>query len=243
MKAMILAAGEGTRLRPLTLETPKPLLPVGGVPLIAYILSWLGGHGISEVAINLCHHGDKIRLFIGNGERFGMKVKYSEEISPLGTAGGVKKVADFFNGTFVVVYGDNLTDFDLSAMIKFHKDKKAVATMAAFRPPDPSQVGMIEIDRDGRISKLIEKPKNTPSGISGLANAAVYVLEPKVLSYIEEGKVSDFAYDVFPRLIADGAPVYGYQLKSGDYFIDIGTVKNYQRVNEDVKAGKVKVSI
>jgi len=248
MKAMILAAGEGTRLRPLTLETPKPLLPVDGVPLIAYILTWLGGYGISEVVINLCHLGDKIKLYVGDGSQLRMKVIYSEEISALGTAGGVKKAGSFFDGTFIVVYGDNLTDFNLSSMIKFHRQKKAAATMVAFRPSDPSQVGMLDIDKDGRINRLIEKPKNTTAGISGrqsssLANGAVYILEPEVLNYIEEGKVSDFAYDVFPRLIADGAPVYGYPLKPDDYFIDIGSVKSYQRVNEDVKAGRVKVKI
>jgi mannose-1-phosphate guanylyltransferase / phosphomannomutase len=203
MKAMILAAGEGTRLRPLTLETPKPLLPVDGVPLIAYILTWLGGYGITDVAINLCHLGDKIKLFLGDGSHFRMRVTYSEETSPLGTAGGVKKIADFFDGPFIVVYGDNLTDFDLSSMIRFHQQKKAAATMALFKPSDPSQVGMIAMDKDGRISELIEKPKQTTAGIhglpsSGLANAAVYVLEPKVLSYIEEGKVSDFATMSFP---------------------------------------------
>jgi NDP-sugar pyrophosphorylase family protein len=245
MKAMILAAGEGTRLRPLTLDTPKPLLPIDGFPLIGYILIWLKKHGISEVAINLCHLGDKIKQFIGDGSQFQVKVTYSEETSPLGTAGGVKKVAGFFDGTFVVAYGDNLTDFDLSSMIRFHRQKKATATMALFRPPDPTQVGMIEMDEDKRISKLIEKPKNnavTPgTQSSGLANAAVYVFEPEVLSYIEEGQVTDFAYDVFPKLIADGVPVYGYPLKPDDYFIDIGSIKNYQRVNEDVKAGKVKL--
>jgi mannose-1-phosphate guanylyltransferase/phosphomannomutase len=245
MKAMILAAGEGTRMRPLTLETPKPLLPIDGFPLIGYILTWLNGHGISETAINICHLGDKIKRFIGDGSQFGMQVTYSEEISPLGTAGGVKKAASFFDGTFIVAYGDNLTDFDLSSMIRFHRQKKATATMALFKPQDPTQVGMIEMDKDRRISKLIEKPK-TNAGISvlqssGLANAAVYILEPQVLDYIDEGKVSDFAYDVFPRLIADGAPVYGYPLKPDDYFIDIGSIKNYQRVNEDVKSGKVKV--
>jgi mannose-1-phosphate guanylyltransferase/phosphomannomutase len=249
MRAMILAAGEGTRLRPLTLKTSKALLPVDGVPLIAYTLTWLGLHGISEVAINLCHLGDKIKLFVGNGSQFGMKVTYSEENSPLGTAGGVKKMANFFDGTFVVFYGDNLTDFNLSAMIRFHQRKEAAATIAAFKPLDPSQVGMIEMDKDGRIYNLVEKSQNATvgqisrvSGLqpSGLANAAVYILEPEVLSYIEDGKVSDFAYDVFPKLIDDGAQVYGYQLESDAYFIDIGTMKNYQRANEDVKAGKVK---
>jgi mannose-1-phosphate guanylyltransferase / phosphomannomutase len=245
MKAMILAAGEGTRLRPLTLETPKPLLTIDGYPLIGYIITWLRDHGVSEVAVNLCHLGGKIKSFIGDGSRFRVKVTYSEETSPLGTAGGVKKVASFFDGPFIVAYGDNLTDFDLSSMIRFHQQKKAAATMALFKPQDPTQVGMIDMDKDGRIKKLIEKPK-TGAGIpeidsSGLANAAVYIFEPEVLDYIEEGKVSDFAYDVFPRLIAAGIPVYGYPLKAEDYFIDIGSIKNYQRVNEDVKAGKVKV--
>jgi NDP-sugar pyrophosphorylase family protein len=248
MKAMILAAGEGTRLRPLTLDTPKPLLPVNGVPLVTYILKWLNKNGISDVVINLCHLGDKIKNYVGDGSKLGVKVIYSEEAKALGTAGGVKKAAKFFDDTFIVAYGDNLTDFNLSSMIKFHRQKKATVTMALFRPPGPSQVGMIEMGKDGRVIKLVEKPKNTFSMTTGsvsssLANAAVYVLEPGVLGYIEENKVSDFAYDVFPKLIADGAAVYGYPLKPGDYFIDIGSIKNYQRVNEDVKAGKVKVKV
>jgi NDP-sugar pyrophosphorylase family protein len=248
MKAMILAAGEGTRLRPLTLDTPKPMLPIDGVPLLAYILKWLKNNGISDVVINLCHLGDRIRSFVGDGSKFGDRVTYSEEAKALGTAGGVKKAARFFDGTFVVAYGDNLTDFDLASMIKFHRQKKAAVTMAVFKPPDPTQVGMIDMDKDRRVIKLVEKPKNTTPGAAGnisagLANAAVYVLEPEVLDYIEEGKVCDFAYDVFPKLIADGAAVYGYPLKPGDYFIDIGSIKNYQRVNKDVKEGKVKVKV
>jgi mannose-1-phosphate guanylyltransferase / phosphomannomutase len=248
MKAMILAAGEGTRIRPLTLNTPKPLLPVNGVPLIAYILTWLNRHGISEVAINLCYLGDQIKHFVGDGSQFKVEITYSDEPTLLGTAGGVKKVAELFDDTFIVAYGDNLTDFDLSAMVEFHRRKKAAVTMAAFRPPDLTQVGLIEMNDDGRITRLIEKPgiiNPVPAGLpsSGLANAAVYVLEPSVLDSIAAGQKSDFAYDVFPKLIAGGVPVYGYPLRPDDYFIDIGSLKNYERVNEDVKLGKVKIKV
>ena len=252
MKAMILAAGEGTRMRPLTLETPKALLPINGVPLIVYTLTWLADHGISEVAINLHHLGEKIKKIVRDGSQFGMNVTYSKEKTLLGTAGGVKKMSHFFDGPFVVFYGDNLTDFDLSAMVEFHRRKKALATMAIFQPMDASQVGAVQMDAGEKILYLIEKPRivndSRKSKISSfpalvLANAAVYILDPKVLNYIVAGEKTDFAYNVFPKLIAQEAPVYGYRLEPGAYFIDIGTMKNYKQAIEDVARGKVKIAI
>lgn len=238
MKAMVLVAGEGTRLRPLTLETPKTLLPVGGRPLIEYTLAWLKTHGIWEVAINLHHLGDKISTFLGNGSHFGIKITYSLEESLLGTAGGVKRMEQFFNNTFVVVYGDNLTDFNLSAMIKFHREKKALATLAIFEVPNLWEVGIVEIEEGSRVLRLVEKPQSL---ISNLANGGVYVLEKEILDHIPAWGFSDFACDILPKLIELGLPIYGYRLKSGDYFIDIGTMEKYQKANEDVKAGKVKI--
>jgi len=242
---MILAAGEGTRLRPLTLETPKVLLPVAGRPLIQHQLSWLRSHGIQEVAINLYHLGDKIQEFLGNGSRWGMKICYSPEETLLGTAGGVKRMEHFFDDAFVVVYGDVLTNLDLSAMVNSHQQKNAVATLAIFEAAKPWEVGVVDIDGEGRILSFEEKPRspvlNRQSPV--LASGGVYVLEKQVLGHIPSQGFSDFAYDIFPRLIALGLPLYGYILNSKDYFIiDIGTWDEYRRANSNVGKSKVPTS-
>ncbi len=247
MKAMILAAGKGTRLGMLGQCVPKILVPVGGVPLIQHTFAWLKSHGITRVALNVNHLSDKVIEWVGDGCRFGMEVAYSREDTLLGTAGGVKKMEHFFDGTFVVVYGDILTDFDLTAMIRFHKEKKAVATLALFEAPNPREVGIVEIDEAGRILTFVEKPQSpVPSPQSlipspQLASAAVYVLEKEVLDYIPEKSHCDFGYDVFPKLLAAGLPVYGYVLGSGDYWLDIGTPEKYRQADEDVKAGRLNV--
>jgi len=240
-KAMILAAGEGTRLRPLTLETPKVLLPVAGVPLIHYTLTWLRSYGIGEVCINLHHLGNRIKESLGDGSRFGVKIHYSIEESLLGTAGGVKKVEHFFDTTFVVVYGDVLTDFNLSAMMEFHQRKKAIATLAVTRVSSPWETGIVEMKREGRIISCIEKPpKGTEMG--NMANGGVYVLERQVLDFIPNQGYCDFACDVFPKLIGAHLPLYGYGLGCKDYLIDIGAIDKYLKANEDVKSGKVKMT-
>ncbi len=242
-KGMILAAGEGTRLRPLTLGTPKPLLPIGGAPLIEHTLNWLKGHGITEVAINLYHLGEQIKAYLGDGARLGIKIIYSEEETLLGTSGGVKKVEEFFDGPFVVFYGDNLTTFDLSEMIELHREKKANISIALFEPSDPSQYGIVKMDEAGRINGFVEKPQSPIHGLKPplLANAGVYVMEKEVLNYVPETGFSDFGYDIFPKLIDTGVPLYGYPLKPNDYFIDTGTIEKYDQANEDAKAGKVKI--
>lgn len=244
-KAMILAAGEGTRLRPLTLQTPKVLLPIAGTPLIQYTLAWLKSHNISDVAINLYHLGDEIKAFLGDGSKFGVTIHYSSEKILLGTAGGVKKLEKFFDSTFVVFYGDILTDFDLSAMVDFHQEKKAIATLALFETANYQEVGIVNMETDGKISRLVEKPKSPlPDPQSQvLANGAVYALEKNVLDYIPKKTSCDFAYDVFPRLINLDLPVYGYVLDPQDHLIDIGTVEKYHKVNEDIKEGRVKIKI
>ena len=242
-KVMVLAAGEGTRLGPLTLHTPKVLLTVGNdQPLIVYILAWLKYHGIYEVAINLHHLGDKIKAFLSDGSRYNLKVVYSAEPAILGTAGGVKKLEKFFDTTFVVVYGDILTDFNLKDMILFHHWKKAIATIAIVKLSNTKDVGFVEMDSDGRILSFIEKPSRC-SVTTGLVNGAVYVLEKAVFDHIPKEGAVDFAYDTFPKLIRLGLPVYGYQLKPDDYLVDIGTINNYQAAKEAVEAGVVKINI
>jgi len=241
-KAMLLAAGEGIRLHPLTLQTPKALLPINGVPLIQYTLAWLKTHGISQVAINLHHLSDKLRTFLGNGSRFGIKIHYSLEEKPLGTAGGVKKMEKFFDSTFLVVYGDILTDFNLSAMIDFHQKAKAMATLALFQITKPWGVGIVEIDEEGRLLSFVEKPPRG-SEEGNLSSGGVYVLEKEILSHVSNQGSYDFGYDIFPRLVELGLPVYGYVLGPEDYLIDIGTVENYHKANEDIRVGRVNVKL
>jgi NDP-sugar pyrophosphorylase family protein len=267
MNAMILAAGEGTRLRPLTLETPKVLLPVGGVLLIEHTLTWLKSHGIKEIAINLHHLGEKIKDFLGDGSHFGVKIHYSPEGRLLGTAGGVKRMEQFFDDTFVVVYGDILTNFNLSAMTQFHQKKKAIVTLAIFQAPNPREVGVVKLNAEGRILSLIEKPvtlhiehrtSNTEPGTLHteprtsnfehrtlnielfLASGGIYILEKEVLSHIPNQGSPDFAYDIFPKLITMGLPLYGYILSSQEYLLDIGTMDKYHKAQEIVHQFKVQ---
>lgn len=229
MRAMILAAGEGTRLSPLTLETPKVLLPLAGKPLLEHTIDWLKGHGIRQMTINLCHLGDKVENFLGDGSRLGVEVAYSPEHTLLGTAGGLKRVESSFHDTFVVFYGDVITDFNLSAMIDFHRRKKALATLALNRVANPSQVGIVALDDQSRLTGFVEKPLPGMEA-DNLANAGVYVLEPEIFSHIPRHRFCDFAYDVFPELIKLDLPLYGYCLDDGDYLADIGTLGKYRQV-------------
>ena len=194
VKAMVLAAGEGTRLRPLTLNTPKVLLPIGGVPLIEHTLLWLKNHGVDEAAVNLYHLGEKIKDFLGDGSGFGVKVVYSPEVTLLGTAGGVKKMEHFFGDTFVVVYGDVLTDFDLSDMLSFHQGNNCLATIAILEVASAGSVGVVEMNQEGRLLSFVEKPSHR-SGMGNLGSGGVYVFEKEVLKHMPEAGYSDFGYD------------------------------------------------
>lgn len=230
------------RVRPLTLEVPKALLPIAGVPLIEYTLAWLKNYGISDIAINLHHLGGKIKDYLNDGSRFGVKIVYSREKTPLGTAGGVKRMEHFFDSNLVVFYGDILTDFCLTDMIEFHKQKKAIATIVVFEALNPKEVGLVELNTEGRVLSILEKQKSSNLHPPVLANGGVYVLEKEVLDYIPEQGFSDFAYDIFPRLLKLRFPVYGFRLKTEeDYFIDIGTLENYKKANSDAKSCKVRI--
>ena len=235
-----MAAGEGTRLRPLTNKVPKALVPVGELPMIEHILIWLRHHGISEVAVNLCHLGDKIRGFLGNGSHLGVTICYSDEKHLLGTAGGAKKMENFLDTTFTIVYGDILTDFNLSKMIQFHQKRGAIATIALMKVTVPEGVGIVEMDEERRIINFIEKPTGDVPA-SDYGNSGIYVLDKTIFNHISEDSFSDFAYDVFPKLIELGLPFYGYVLAPEDYLIDIGTVEKFHTANRDVKAGKMKI--
>ena len=241
MKAMVLAAGKGTRLLPLTGEVPKPMAPVAGKPIIQHIFELLAESGIEEVHVNVHHLADAILECYEEESRVdGMAVNFTREDKLMGTAGGVKRVCDRFDDTFVVIMGDALTDVDLREVVAFHKECGALATLALMRVKDTSQYGVVELDPDGNILNFQEKPA-PQEAVSTLANTGIYVLEPEVLDYIPNDTFFDFAKDVFPRLLAAGERFVGYE---GDfYWSDIGNLEAYRQAQRDVFSGTVAVRI
>lgn len=234
MKAMILAAGEGTRLRPLTNMIPKPMLPVGGKPLLEHTICWLRTHGIEQVAINL-HHGPWLtQAYLGDGSAWGVRITYSLEDRLLGTAGAVKKLQSYFDDTFVVVYGDVLTNMDLTGLVSFHQAKGGGVTIALYRVENPWTCGLIELDGEGRLLRFVEKP--SPEDVfTDLASAGVFVMEPRVLDHIPVDTFYDFGHDLFPALLTEGVPLYGYPTDA--YLVDIGTMEKYRQARLDVREG------
>jgi mannose-1-phosphate guanylyltransferase len=241
MKAMALAAGKGTRLFPLTGEIPKPLAPVVDTPIIRHIFGLLASHGIEEVHVNVHYLADALLDAYGEESRTnGMKVHLNREDELLGTAGGVKRLAAFFDNTFVVVSGDALTDVDIGELVAFHKEKEVLATVALRRVYDTSEFGVVVVDDDSNVTGFQEKP-DPEEAISTLANTGIYVLEPRALDYVPEDTFFDFAKDVFPKYLEEGERFVGYQ---GDfYWSDIGTLEAYRQAQYDVLSGKVGVKI
>jgi len=232
VKALILAAGEGTRLRPLTLTRPKPMLPVAGEPLLAITIRMLRHHGITDIAINLHHHPETITDHFGDGTRFGVHITYSHEPELLGTAGAARKLAHFLDDTFVVVYGDVLTDLNYTTLVRFHRLKGALVTLSVYHVENPTEVGLVGIDDQWRVTRFLEKPR--PEEVfTDLANSGVLVCEPEILSHIPPDTFYDFGHDLLPRLLAAGEPLYGVPLADGEYLIDIGTPEKYQRAQHE----------
>jgi NDP-sugar pyrophosphorylase family protein len=232
-KAMVLAAGEGTRLRPLTLTTPKAMVPIGGRPLLAHTLAWLKKYGITEIGINLHYLGQNIIDYFGDGAAYGLKITYSQEPALLGTAGGVKKLESLFHGSrFAVIYADVLAEFDLNAMATFHFKNGSFATLALSSVPNPNQKGIVELDNQSRILNFTEKPLQGTEK-SNLASGGIYILEPEVLDYIPSTGPADFGFDIFPALLNQGRPLYGYVLPPSAYLLDIGSLEKYRQANED----------
>jgi len=233
MKGMILAAGEGTRLRPLTYHTPKPMLPISGKPLLERVIVYLRNHGVTNLAINLYHLPEQVLDYFGNGEKWGVQLQYSIEEKLMGSAGGVKLLQSFFDETFMVYYGDVFMNADLSGMLTRHKQTKATATMGLYKVPDPWNRGIVELNDNNLITRFVEKPPREEA-FSNLANAGVYILEPDVLDYIPTDTVYDFGNDVFPQLLTNKIPVAGYVLHG--LLIDIGLPEKYEEANRVVAA-------
>ena len=240
MKAVVMAGGEGSRLRPLTSGRPKPLAPVVGKPVMEHILTLLRKHGITEVVVTLQYLGAAIRDYFGDGSDFGMEITYVVEDSPLGTAGSVKNAQEYLGEPFIVISGDALTDIDLSAAIRFHEEKRAMATIVLYSVPNPLEYGVVITRPDGAIERFLEKP-SWGEVFSDQVNTGIYVLDPDVLTLLPPSTVVDWSGDVFPRMLRDALPLYGY-LASG-YWCDIGNIQTYYQANWDALSGAVDVQI
>lgn len=233
MKAMVLAAGEGTRLRPHTDTVPKPMLPVGGRPTLEWIVLWLARHGIRDIVINLHHRPEPVLAYFGDGTRWDVTLTYSVEESILGTAGGLKHVEHLFDDTFVVVYGDVLTDLDLGALVAFHRaqGRGPHVTLSLYRAERPWDCGIVSLDESHRVVRFVEKPPRDEV-FSTLTNSGVIVMDPGILRYIPSG-VSDFGRDVLPALLEAGIGVYAQPIEEGEYLLDMGTPEKYERVQHE----------
>jgi len=226
MKALVLAAGEGRRLRPLTESLPKPMLPIGGCPLLEHLIVLLRDHGVRHIAVNLHHRPDAIPAYFGDGRSFGVEMAYSYEERLLGSAGAVKRLASFFrDGPFFVLYGDVLTALDLSALRAFHERRAAVLTMALYRAEDPTRCGIARLGDGGRVVQFVEKPA-TEAELSPWANAGIYVVQPAVLEHIPSSQPFDFGHDLLPRLLERGLPVFGWPTDA--LVLDIGSPERYR---------------
>ncbi len=236
-----MAGGEGTRLRPMTVSMPKPLLPIVNKPIMEHVLRLLARHGFTETVVTVQFLASLVRNYFGDGEELGMTLHYATEETPLGTAGSVKNAEDLLrDDTFLVISGDALTDFDLTDLVAFHRDKGALVTVCLTRVPDPLEFGITIVDDDNRVQRFLEKP-TWGQVFSDTVNTGIYVMEPEVLDHVAEGEQVDWSGDVFPQLLAAGLPVYGYVAEG--YWEDVGTQESYVRAQADVLTGQVDVDL
>lgn len=237
MKAYILAAGLGTRLYPLTKKITKVMLPIGDKPLLWYQIKLLSYYGFSDIMINLHKNPQQITDYFGDGKNLGIQIHYSYENKLLGTSGSIKKAKPFFdNETFLVLYGDNLTNYNILKLFTFHKIKKGVATIGLYESNEPWTQGVVIKNKDGMVIKFVEKPKKEEV-LSNEVNSGIYFFESKIFDYIPDKEFSDFGLDVFPKLIKNGSV---FALNTSDYIQDIGTYKRYEKAKRDFLQGKVK---
>lgn len=235
MKAIILVGGEGLRLRPLTCNVPKPMVPVVNKPFLQHMIDHLKRHAIKDIILAICYLPDNIKRYLGDGTDFGITLTYAIEDSPLGTAGAVKNAERFLNETFVVLNGDIFSDLDLTDMMEYHRQNEAKATIALTPVDDPTSYGVVEIDAPGKVQCFIEKP-GRDTVTSNLINAGTYILEPVLLDLIPRGIPSMLERGLFPDLVERGMPFFGY--KSNDYWIDIGNPDDYMKLHRDILTGK-----
>lgn len=237
MRAVLMAGGSGTRLRPLTCDLPKPMVPILNRPIAEHIINLLKRNNIREVIATLYYLPDVMRDYFQDGSDFGVEMTYAvEDDQPLGTAGCVKNIEELLDTTFVVISGDSITDFDLQKAITFHKQKKSKATLVLTRVPNPVEFGVVILDKHQRINRFLEKP-STSEIFSDTVNTGTYILEPEVLQYLPDNEESDFSKDLFPLLLAKNEPIYGFIAEG--YWCDVGSLETYRQAQYDALEGKV----
>jgi mannose-1-phosphate guanylyltransferase / phosphomannomutase len=240
MKAFILSAGAGTRLRPLTFNIPKPMVPIVNKPALLHTLENLRKFDIREVVINLHRYPNMIRKYFGDGRQFGMNITYSYEPQLLGTAGAVKKMEKYFTDTFLVLSGDGITDINLNKVLDFHKEKKSFATMVLKRVDVKFDYGVTILDKNARISQFFEKP-SWSSVFANTVNTGIYVFEPDIFSYIPKNKFFDFGHQVWPKLLERKKKIFGYETEA--FWCDVGNLKEYRHAQRSALDKRVKVII
>src|SRR3954468_2506541 len=240
MKAVVMAGGEGTRLRPLTSNQPKPMVPICGKPCIEHIVELVHRHGIEDVVVTLAFMPQVIRGYLGDGSALGVRIEYAVEEQPLGTAGSVRNAKEHLDETFVVISGDALCDFDLSEIVAFHRERGALATLALKSVDNPLEFGVVITDEQGRIERFLEKP-SWGQVFSDTINTGVYVLEPSVLRAIPEDEPYDFSKQLFPDLLERGRQLHGWVAEG--YWQDVGTLEQYRQANDDALDGKGALEI
>jgi NDP-sugar pyrophosphorylase family protein len=236
MQSLILAGGKGTRLRPLTIHTPKPVVPIVNRPFLLYQIDLLKRAGIKDVTLSLSYQPRKIEEILADGQEYGVRIRYAVEASPLGTAGAYKNAQEHLNQAAVVFNGDIFTDLDLAGVIAYHREKQAAATIVLTPVENPSAYGLVETEEGGRVRRFLEKPK--PEEITcNTINAGIYILEPRMLSYIPETEPFSFEYQLFPAILAAGEPFYAYTWTG--YWLDIGAPARYLQAHYDLLSGKL----
>jgi mannose-1-phosphate guanylyltransferase len=240
VQAIVLVGGEGTRLRPLTFGTPKPMVPIMNVPFLARTLERLYEVGIRDVILPAGYMPQAITEYFGDGSRLGMKITYVIEDEPLGTAGAIKNVEQHINGPFFVLNGDVLTSLDLQAMIDYHKEKHGLGALHLIKVEDPSAFGCVVHDENGRVSQFVEKP---PKGTepTNEVNAGTYLLEPDVLKLIPPGRNVSIERETFPKILAEGHALYAYT--TDDYWIDLGRPEHYLSAHRDILNGTMPLQL
>jgi len=231
MKAVVMAGGSGSRLRPMTVGRPKPMVPVVNQPVMGHILNLVKDHGLTDVVVTVQYLADMIEDYFGEGQGYDLNISYSLEDAPLGTAGSVKNAQKFLDEPFIVISGDAMTDIDLNKVIEFHKAKRSKVTLTLYRVPNPLEYGVIIVDDEGRIQRFLEKP-SWGEVISDTVNTGIYVIEPEILDFIEPDVPFDFSNDLFPLLMKKGIPLYGYV--ADGYWCDVGDIREYMRATSDV---------
>jgi mannose-1-phosphate guanylyltransferase/phosphomannomutase len=237
IKGVIMSGGVGTRLRPLTCHLPKPMVPIFNKPVMEYGINLLKKYGINDIAVTLCYLPKIITDYFGDGSEFNVNINYYIEDRPLGTGGSVKNAHEFFDNTIVVISGDAFTNIDLGKAHNFHKEKGSKATLILSREPVPLEYGVVITDDNGKIIRFLEKP-SWGEVFSDTINTGIYILEPEVLDYYKQGENFDFSKDLFPRLLRDNVPMYGYITE--EYWCDVGDLNTYIETHVDVLSDEKK---